>query len=256
MINDDSHLRRRGSERKNCVSKRRRFRIRLPLWLLPQDTYERHWVVARRLRAARVKSVLDVGGEDVLRRFLRGIECVSVNLNARADVTYDGVALPFGDSSFEAVVALDTLEHIPPSQRGHFAAELLRVARELVVVATPWGTPTHSELEQRCLQAYRQTHGRDHEYLREHVEYGLPTWEELTLLFAAYDVEMAFCGDSRERAQRFLANLRRGPKRRGVRRLLASLCGILINASWGRRPALDTTPHEWSNRAYVFVSKA
>src|SRR5271155_5182490 len=45
--------------------------------------------------------------------------------------------LPFGDNSFDAVVASDVLEHIPPELRATVISEALRVARKLVIFGFP-----------------------------------------------------------------------------------------------------------------------
>src|SRR5215217_3452574 len=47
--------------------------------------------------------------------------------------------LPFEDKSFDAVVALDLLEHVPPDDRAKALAELVRVTRTRLIVACPTG---------------------------------------------------------------------------------------------------------------------
>lgn len=51
--------------------------------------------------------------------------------------------LPFDDRSFEAVLASDILEHIPPESREQVIREALRVARRLVIFGFPCGTAAH-----------------------------------------------------------------------------------------------------------------
>ena len=230
--------------------------MKLPLFLQPVDTYERHWVVSRHLRRREVRSVLDVGGEGLLQRFLRGANCTTVNVEDTGDVQYDGLTLPFQSSSFDAVVSIDVLEHIPKEQRADFVSELLRVADREVVLAAPYGSDSHSELEQRALGAYREAHGRDHTYLREHVECGLPTLDELGALFRDVTCEFRFCGDCQEQFARFMRSLRSGGAN-GPRalRLVRSIFHIMLHANYWRVPKLDASPHEFSNRVYVFVTK-
>jgi hypothetical protein len=229
--------------------------VKLPLFFQPRDTYERHWVAARWLRAQGAKSVLDVGGEGLLRRFVPGVSCVSVNVCAPAEVLYDGTTLPFADASFDAVVSLDTLEHLPADRRPSFVEELLRVASRLVVLAAPHGSETHRRLEQEALAAYRAQRGEDHPYLREHVEYGLPTAEELQQLCAGHALEMRFCGDCRRQARAFLSTLR--PRNGLLERVpvVPDMIAILRHANLGAVPRLDASAAEHSNRAYLFVQK-
>lgn len=51
--------------------------------------------------------------------------------------------LPFEDSSFDAVVASDVLEHVPANLRKKVISESLRVARQLVIFGFPCGLPAH-----------------------------------------------------------------------------------------------------------------
>jgi len=230
--------------------------VKLPLFLQPRDTYERHWVAAQELRRAGLRSVVDVGGEGLLRRFVPGCLCVSVNTSAPTGVLYDGLTLPFRDGAFDAAVSLDTLEHIPPGRRKLFAGELLRVARILVIVAVPYGSQMHRELEERALAAYRKVHGTDHEYLKQHVDNGLPDEAEMRCLFPDMSLRVGFSGDCAAEYRRFLRNLASGPRRPSRGLSPASVCRILGNANLWRSHRLKSSPCEKTNRMYLFVDKA
>jgi ubiquinone/menaquinone biosynthesis C-methylase UbiE len=52
-------------------------------------------------------------------------------------VRFDGKRLPFQDSSVPVIISLDVLEHLPPSDRGRFLAELRRVSGAKVVMSFP-----------------------------------------------------------------------------------------------------------------------
>jgi SAM-dependent methyltransferase len=56
----------------------------------------------------------------------------------RADAT-DG--LPFGDGEFDLVYCSSVIEHVPPSRRAAFAAELRRVGRGWFVQTPAWSFP-------------------------------------------------------------------------------------------------------------------
>jgi SAM-dependent methyltransferase len=83
--------------------------------------------------------------------------------------------LPFDDRSFDAVVALDLLEHVPAADRDRALAELCRVTRSRLVVGGPTG--------EEALAADRRLHEvlrRRPPWLAEHLEIGFPTNEQLT----------------------------------------------------------------------------
>ncbi len=81
--------------------------------------------------------------------------------------------LPFEADSFDAVIALDLLEHIPPDDRAQVMSELRRVTRELLVVGCPCGLA--AEKADRDLAAfYARRSRRPPGWLVEHLEHGLP----------------------------------------------------------------------------------
>src|SRR3990167_5614694 len=93
--------------------------------LLPYDIYSRHKIVAQLIH--RSGTVLDVGGSlRELAKFLpTQIELFSTDVIG-GDVVFDGKNLPFKDRSFETVVSIDTMEHIPSKDRLEFLQELAR----------------------------------------------------------------------------------------------------------------------------------
>src|SRR3712207_2715835 len=105
---------------------------------LPFDQYGRHAdaqavaaLVRTREGPARL-AVLDVGGYPCLTpRFLPDDWVVVVDPTAGGDPGYvraSGLALPFRDDSFDLVLSLDSLEHVPPAGRARYLSELMRVA--------------------------------------------------------------------------------------------------------------------------------
>jgi SAM-dependent methyltransferase len=118
-------------------------------WLL-RRFYRR---IVELVRTTNARQILDVGcGEGFTMRELRegGVEAAMVGVDYGPDALAwsqaKGVAqsplnvadahhLPFPDNSFDLVLCLEVLEHLPDSTVG--LCELLRVARDCVVVSVP-----------------------------------------------------------------------------------------------------------------------
>ncbi|WP_259312660.1 class I SAM-dependent methyltransferase [Capillimicrobium parvum] len=96
-------------------------------------------------------------------------------------VVGDVRALPFGDRSFDLVVALDVLEHVAPGDRAAALAELARVARRRVVVAAPAGAPALAA--DRGLAASLSA---PPPWLEEHLANGLPAPADLCAPLAGF----------------------------------------------------------------------
>jgi O-antigen biosynthesis protein len=87
--------------------------------------------------------------------------------------------LPFDAGSFDAVVALEVLEHMPAGSRPEFIRECLRVARRGVVLSCPNGVPEVVEAEELAARAFAARTGEEHPFLREHRQFGLPAESEI-----------------------------------------------------------------------------
>ncbi len=165
---------------------------------MPYDLYERHAVASRLLQEA-LKNIqesihiLDVGGRAKLLERFTPYRVISINTDGSGNLTGSGCALPFLDSSFVAVVSIDTLEHLPQENRLPFLRECLRVSQRYVIVAAPFGSEGHSKCEKRLDKLYRSIYGESHIYLSEHVKYGLPDMVELDQ-FAKQGAKARGCG--------------------------------------------------------------
>lgn len=89
-------------------------------------------------------------------------------------VTLDpGQPLPFGDDTFEVVVALDVIEHVPPASRARLVDECARVARSMVVLTFPADRSDVRAAERDFAAMALVASGRRVEFLEEHDAYGL-----------------------------------------------------------------------------------
>lgn len=225
--------------------------------VMDYDGYERHRVTEMFLSDSPVERVLDVGGyARVLDKFVP-YRTTAINIDGSGDVRYDGKVLPFADDAFDAVVSLDTIEHMPRDERGRFLDECLRVARRYLLVAAPYGTEEHRDSEARLNELYRSVHGEPHRHLDEHVRFGIPTPSEVESFshrFRGHVTELCYAGDFEWQCRAFERSLCSGESR-GI----ASLVGKL-RIRWGaraflRRIVLRREPYDSANRFYLFVRK-
>lgn len=223
--------------------------------LTPTDTLERHLVVARLLGSPR--TVVDVGGvRGQLGGALPGAAICALNVQPPADLLVDPGPLPFRDRTVEAVTSLDTLEHVPPGERGAFVAELVRICADRVVLCCPLGGEEHAAAERELHAWYVATAGRPHPWLQEHLQHGLPTLAELERLVGAAvepddRVEWSFHGDFRvlDRQFRDFVLASQSPSLRTRASLAAARVRHVPDVG------LRATPDPWVNRVFVLVDR-
>jgi len=153
---------------------------RYPRWNL--DAALRYLPAAAYLREYRPRSTLDVGSGSGGLACYAGERVVELDRALPAGggtpfpsrrVRASAAALPFRDRSFEAVVCLDLLEHVPEGERHQVLTELLRVAGLHLVLGFPSGSEAR-RAEQALDRLHRRKTGSSHPWLREHLSLGLP----------------------------------------------------------------------------------
>ncbi len=97
--------------------------------------------------------VLDVGaGESPWRDLMKGVEYVGADVDSAGEFGmlrnpdihyYDGIRLPFPDASFDHVLCVEVLEHVP--EPAIFFVDLLRVMRPggSLLMTVPWSARLH-----------------------------------------------------------------------------------------------------------------
>jgi hypothetical protein len=170
------------------------------------DRYARYSAIARAVRAnlgPGVHEVLDVGdASGYLLAFDDGLRPVSVDMVPMGDplpgarrVRGDGADLPVRDGAFPAVVSSDALEHVPPTSRDAFIAELSRASTGCVVLAAPFDTPGVSGVEELVRRYAIFSTGQHQEQLDEHAEHGLPDLDATVAAFEAQGMQVVTAGN-------------------------------------------------------------
>lgn len=148
---------------------------------IPFDHFQRYSTAARILEALGLDGgrVLEVGAnrQKLLGRFLPNATMLYSDIQNQGEerdfVVADVTDLPFQGGMFDAVVALDMLEHIPVELRAKALTEMARVAHQAVVVGCPVDQPWVHSAEKNANNFWHELFSEDYEWLAEHMEFGL-----------------------------------------------------------------------------------
>tara|TARA_R110002072_G_scaffold25443_6_gene85251 strand:+ start:219385 stop:220539 length:1155 start_codon:yes stop_codon:yes gene_type:complete len=159
------------------------------------DVYQRYRLLAQVLEAAFPEGevrLLDLGsGPDNLcgaflpERFK--VQLSDTVTHGRQDIValVPGEPLPFEDRSYDCVLALDVLEHVPSDGRVALIKELGRVASHGVVVSHPVASAKVEAADAMVAEAHRTWLQLDSAFLLEHSDYGLPAGTQVSDVLGA-----------------------------------------------------------------------
>jgi ubiquinone/menaquinone biosynthesis C-methylase UbiE len=192
------------------------------------------------------RTILDVGGEGMLRLFLPQIQITNANVK-NADIVYAGDKLPVNDNSFELVVSLDTIEHLPNHKRTDFLYELYRVSRKGFILCAPLGTAEHLAYEKEILNS-GILDGDSFAYLSEHGKFGLPSPNEVSEMAKEFSAKVFYQGDFRK--------VRPSGNRYTYYDLLVqTVSNTLIDAFWQDSKYLKPSFTQYTNRFFLIANK-
>ncbi|MBI5869376.1 MAG: class I SAM-dependent methyltransferase [Actinobacteria bacterium] len=148
----------------------------------------RYLPVASILKAAGARKVLEVGSGDLgLAPYSQDFELTGLDRSFQLEnahmtqVTGSATRIPFDERSFDAVISVDSLEHVPPDEREQAVREILRTAHSLAVIAVPSGESAEAQ-DQHLAERYLQVRGEEYPFFQDHLEYGLPREDDLELM--------------------------------------------------------------------------
>jgi len=157
------------------------------LQTLPFDEYQRYRIIAdiinKYRKGTEVFTVLDVGSgvRETLQKFLPTDRVTNLdkevpeNLRGKPRYIEMDITRQQVPGTYDFVVSVDTFEHIPGELREKFLEALLQPALIATIVACPFDTPGVRECEENANDLYRSVYGEDYSWLKEHIQYGLPS---------------------------------------------------------------------------------
>ncbi|MFH0892311.1 MAG: class I SAM-dependent methyltransferase [Candidatus Falkowbacteria bacterium] len=86
---------------------------------------------------------------------------------------YAGSGFPFPNDSFDLVLSVDSLEHVPADQRPKMISEMIRAAGKAVVVVAPCG-PSAAASDRELARYFKSIHGKSDKFFDDHIYNGLP----------------------------------------------------------------------------------
>lgn len=168
-------------------------------YALPPDAFSRHFIsnlILSKIFDNKKITILDVGGKDNplwamikearLPYNLTVIDILPAN-KFNKDYQYvqgDATNMDFGDNSFDCVISIDVLEHIPDSSKEQFINQCLRVAKNLIIIAAPFYSMEGDFIEHLANDFYKKISGKNHKWLSEHFKANKPKKEFLEKLLS------------------------------------------------------------------------
>jgi hypothetical protein len=136
---------------------------------LSWDRFVRLKKVASTLNLTNSKTVLDAGGYDGAIAFF--LENTSTDVIDPATTGGSVLSIPVANQSYDAVIAVDVLEHIKPEDRNKALSEFTRVARKHLILNFP--CTLSKEAQELVLRLTNNS------LIREHVEWDLPDSKQI-----------------------------------------------------------------------------
>lgn len=135
------------------------------------DIYERYKPCIERLTRSDVLTILEVGAGNYGLEYFGFRNVRSTDIVGEREYLDITQLLPADFPQYDAVVAIDVLEHISPAKRSFAVEQMCKVAKKLVIIAVPFG-PVAFEFDQELYDhLVSKNYGRKH--LSEHIEHGV-----------------------------------------------------------------------------------
>lgn len=155
----------------------------------PFDQYSRQYFaklfIERIFPPNTLTSVIDLGGHkgntaDLLPKTVRLTILDVFDLKYEGYVKGDATNTVFKDNEFSLATSFDVFEHIPRKKRPQFLMEASRISKYGTVIAAPFNGEEKktSKAEVASNGLYKSINKKDHQWLKEHIDYKIPTVNE------------------------------------------------------------------------------
>lgn len=173
----------------------RRNKMPEELLALPFDQFSRQLYtsdiieIIRKISHKKHLSILDVGGYKGKTQEFQSKDNVTVadlfDVDEPNYIKVGPEALPFEDNEFDVTVSFDTFEHVPRSNRANFLKEAVRVSSTFHLLAAPVDNELRdvNKAEVKANTSYLNMKGEEHRWLKEHIDYLIPTKREIEASF-------------------------------------------------------------------------
>ena len=167
---------------------------KINLATVPFDQYSRQLVVKNiidqvfRTNSRKIFTILDVGGYmGKTTEFLPNdkVEILDVfNIKESNYTKGDATDVNKEDESYDFVCSFDVIEHIPRKKREAFITESARLCKTGFFIAAPTDNKDGivSLAEQEANDVFKIINKQDHRWLKEHIDFGIPTNQEIEAL--------------------------------------------------------------------------
>jgi arylsulfatase A-like enzyme/glycosyltransferase involved in cell wall biosynthesis len=154
---------------------------------MPSDQYQRYKLVSDIINKFRIRGkkfkILEVGAgfEENLKKFLPSDDIFYLDKEYPPEYSEKEHFIP-GDiltaefkDTYDFVVAIDVYEHIIPRDRKKFLDSIIPLSEIGTIIAAPFDGEDVRKCESSANEVYRNSHGSDYIWLKEHAENGLPS---------------------------------------------------------------------------------
>lgn len=86
--------------------------------------------------------------------------------------------LPFEDQSYDCVISADLIEHLAPQIRSKAINEMMRVAKDLIIISVPCGKLSYIQ-DLELSNYYKKIFNTKYDFFQQHCKFGLPEKKEI-----------------------------------------------------------------------------